>query len=257
MDLLDVTMKFRLVGSDCATDYARVGLALGLLDDDRLTVVRALLCTRRVPAITTIAHWLEPAAEGCSLLAFDAPLGWPAPLSAALVDHRAGKEIIVTPNEMFRRTTDRIVQKELGITPLDVGADRIARTAHAALHLMGDLHRRLKLHIPLAWEPNLTRPYQAIEVYPAATLKSHGFRSRGYKEPGNTVEREMIISSLRTVATVQSDVANMQASADTLDAAVCLLAAADFLRCDAIPVTDRKLAEREGWIWVRDPKAKH
>ncbi len=126
-------MKFRLVGIDCATNDARGGLALGFLEDKQLTVDRALLCTKKEPAITTIARWLEPA-KGCSLLAFPsaAPLGWPAPLTAALVDHRAGEEIIIPSNEMFRGATDRTVQKELGITPLDVGADRIARTARAA-----------------------------------------------------------------------------------------------------------------------------
>jgi len=245
-------MKFRLVGIDCATDDARVGLALGFLEDKQLTVDRALLCTKKEPAITTIARWLEPA-KGCSLLAFDAPLGWPAPLSVALVDHRAGEEIIIPSNEMFRRATDRTVQKELGITPLDVGADRIARTAHAALRLLGDLRRNLKLDILLAWHRNLTGLCQAIEVYPAATLKSHGFQSRGYKEADNTAERDAIISSLRTVATFQSDTANLRASADALDAAVCLLAAADFLLGHAIAIADRKLAEREGWIWVRSP----
>jgi hypothetical protein len=36
-----------------------------------------------------------------------------------------------------------------------------------------------------------------------------------------------------------------------LDAVVCLVAARDFLRNEAMPPTDRAPAEAEGWIWCR------
>ena len=45
----------------------------------------------------------------------------------------------------------------------------------------------------------------------------------------------------------------MEASADVLDAVVCLLAARDFFLGEAMPPIDRNLAEIEGWIWTRDP----
>jgi hypothetical protein len=45
----------------------------------------------------------------------------------------------------------------------------------------------------------------------------------------------------------------MEASADVLDAVVCMLAARDFLVGEAMPPVDRNLAEIEGWIWTRDP----
>jgi hypothetical protein len=44
--------------------------------------------------------------------------------------------------------------------------------------------------------------------------------------------------------------ARMRASDHLLDAALCCLAAADFLRGDVISPDDLSLAEREGWIWV-------
>jgi hypothetical protein len=65
---------------------------------------------------------------------------------------------------------------------------------------------------------------------------------------------EEIIDGLRKVAGLPLDVSSMQASADALDAAVCVLAAADFLRGEAMPPEDQALAEREGWIWVRANK---
>src|SRR5437016_7332440 len=40
---------------------------------------------------------------------------------------------------MFRRVTDDVIYERLGKRPLDVGADRIARTAHAALRFLEEL----------------------------------------------------------------------------------------------------------------------
>jgi len=48
--------------------------------------------------------------------------------------------LIETPsNAMFRRTTDLFIQTTLKKTPLDVGADRIARTAYATVAVLGNL----------------------------------------------------------------------------------------------------------------------
>jgi len=43
-------------------------------------------------------------------------------------------------------------------------------------------------------------------------------------------------------------------NADVLDAAVCVLAAGDFLLGRAMAPENRSQAEREGWIWVRAPE---
>jgi hypothetical protein len=48
-----------------------------------------------------------------------------------------------------------------------------------------------------------------------------------------------------------ADHTRLIASADVLDAAVCLLAAADFLAGNAIPPSNEFMARREGWIWIR------
>jgi hypothetical protein len=125
-----------LIGIDCATQDSRIGLARGSLVEDRVIVDEALVCGKERSATQHVAEWLADAGDR-ALLAIDAPLGWPAPLGASLVTHRAGDEISVAANQLFRRTTDRFIQERLGKTPLDVGADRIARTAHAALRMLG------------------------------------------------------------------------------------------------------------------------
>jgi hypothetical protein len=162
--------------------------------------------------------------------------------------------ITTAPNEMFRRETDRFVQRTVGKTPLDVGADRIARTAHAALGMLDKLRRETRKEIPLAWNPELVSEIEAIEVYPAATLSAHGFRSTGYKKPESRAAREEIMSQLTHVLTPPADKSKMLNSADALDAVVCLLAAKDFLDGSAMAPEDLDLAHREGWIWVARPK---
>jgi hypothetical protein len=42
----------------------------------------------------------------------------------------------------------------------------------------------------------------------------------------------------------------LESNADTLDAAVCVLAAKDFLEGRACQPVDLDLAVREGWIWA-------
>lgn len=44
-------------------------------------------------------------------------------------------------------------------------------------------------------------------------------------------------------------------NADLLDAIVCLVAAKDFLDGQTLAPSDLNRAQREGWIWVRQPMA--
>ena len=60
---------------------------------------------------------------------------------------------------MFRRSTDDAIAERLSERPLDVGSDRIARTAHAALSFLERLRKLLDAPIPLAWEP---APIEAV-----------------------------------------------------------------------------------------------
>jgi predicted RNase H-like nuclease len=209
----------------------------------------ASVCTRSDSALDRVARWASEA-EGSVLIAIDAPLGWPRSMGEALATHRAGEEVMVAPNDLFRRATDRHIQRRLGKTPLDVGADRIARTAHAALRLLGSLRARLVDEIPLAWDPRSRGRMTAIEVYPAATLVSHGIRSKGYKKSVHLAERREIVSALSQSLVLEMDSAVLETNADALDAVVCVLAAKDFLEGYAHPPDDPETAGVEGWIWA-------
>jgi hypothetical protein len=134
-----------------------------------------------------------------------------------------------------------------------VGADRIARTAHAALRLLAAIRERTGYPIPLAWIPAFDGPVAAIEVYPAATLKATGIRASGYKKPRNKAERREIVRVIRGRIHVSEDVAEVLCgNADVLDAAICSLAGLDFIRGKAFTPEDWDEAVREGWIWVVD-----
>jgi hypothetical protein len=238
-----------VIGVDCATKDAKLGLARGRIVGGRVQLERAMVCGGDEPAASRIARWVV-ALSGPVLIAIDAPLGWPGPLSAALCQHSAGEEITVPPNEMFRRQTDRMIQQRLGKTPLDVGADRIARTAHAALRLLGEIRRQLRMPIPLAWSPEGGDRVRAIEVYPAATLLVHGVRSSGYKTGADLAARREIISGLERHMDLPIDVPTLEEQPDALDASVCLLAGHDFLAGRAIAPDEIERARKEGWIWV-------
>ncbi len=138
-----------LIGIDCATQYRNVGIARGSYRDG----VALEAVEMGGPATEDrLVEWIE-GEEPC-LIAMDAPLGWPDALSRSLVDHYAGRVLADDAHALFRRRTDRFIRSRVGKQPLDVGADRIARTAHAALSLLHRLRERTGERIPLAWEPD-------------------------------------------------------------------------------------------------------
>lgn len=244
-------MKTRIVGIDCATDAERTGVAAGWLDADTVRVDWVALGDKRRSVVDLAEEALQPS-EGRALLAIDAPLGWPAALSRSLVDHEAGAPIAADPHSMFRRATDRYVQAKLRKTPLEVGADRIARTAHAALVTLQALRDRTGLSIPLAWS-HAYAGVAAIEVYPAATALAHELPARGYKKPADLAARKVLAARLRHEVRLPARAKLLHESADALDAALCVLAGADFLRGVCEGPADCETARREGWIWFRRP----
>lgn len=241
-----------IVGVDCATKDQKVGLAIGKYANGILKIEDADLCSPKTPATEIIPNWLQPEHRP-ALLAIDAPLGWPIDLARALTGHRAGKTISTKPDVLFHRETDRFIKQILRKKPLEVGADRIARTAHAALGMLGELRLRFTAEISLAWSLTDLAGITAIEVYPAATLAAHGFLSSGYKKQAQITERRQILAGLEGKIVIPPWlVSKFESSADTLDAAVCLLAAKDFLdgRAMSPPPSIKSIAEIEGWIWA-------
>lgn len=241
----------RLIGIDCAAKSRNVGIALADTDGEAADV-RQVLAGIREPW-EQVALWLVES-EQDTLIAIDAPLGWPQPLAATLQDHRAGSRMARDSNDLFRRATDKHIRERTGKQPLDVGADRIARTAHAALAGVDLLARKTSLPMPLAWSPQDLRRTSVIEVYPAATLKSHGLPFSGYKDPGRTehrLTRSAIVSGMSSVRLTGACLSTVLENADALDAVACVLAARDFVRGECMSPVDHGLAVREGWIWCR------
>ena len=118
-----------IVGLDAASDPRKFGLVLCLWSGANLSLMAA--GTLGDAALRTRLDDELRVAER-ALLAVDAPLGWPAPLAAALATHRAGEAVPASQSALFRRATDIAVHAATGKLPLEVGADRIARAAWQA-----------------------------------------------------------------------------------------------------------------------------
>ena len=99
-------MTVLIVGIDCATRDEKTGLALGYYDEHGARIEQVTVASRKVPAVETVAQWIG--GRSAVLIALDAPLGWPTGLAQALCCHTAGGSIQVAPDDMFRRTTDKL-----------------------------------------------------------------------------------------------------------------------------------------------------
>jgi predicted nuclease with RNAse H fold len=227
-----------LLGIDCATIPQKTGLALGELRDGKVHILCCRTGTNSEPPAKIVTDWLHH--HDKALIALDAPLGWPRALGTHLHVHSAGLPLQADPDQLFRRATDREIEERLGKRPLEVGANLIARTAVAALKLLDQIRQATSRPIPLAWAPEEEEPWRAIEVYPAATRIGCGARDRG----GSLEGLDDLLDC--------SEVPNLRESKDAVDAAVCALAAADFLCRRAIPPKpeDQETAYSEGWIWA-------
>jgi len=250
-----------IIGIDFATQPRDIGLALGHFNERTTTILRVTTRLKTMDdVVNTTVGWMP--SGGQTLIALDAPLGWPKEMSSALVGHKAGEQLGTTANSMFHRETDSVVRDLTGRLPLEVGANLIARTAHAALEFLRQVEDRTHQPIRLAWNPPSRFGLLVIEVYPAATMHAHRIHLVGkpsYKKGkggwqgvlGTIVERLQEGKELR----LPDDVKDFIVNDDALDAMICVLAGVDFLQENAVPPRDDQLetARREGWIWVRKP----
>lgn len=204
-----------------------------------------------------MVEWIldRVASERPTLLALDSPLGWPVALGESLVRHSAGAPLSPEPELLFRRLTDRVVRRRIGKQPLEVGADRIARTAVAALRLIDRIASQAGSPVELAWDAGRLPGIGAIETYPASWLLYQGLPARRYKD-GSEVAGERRRAILARIGEVEAEgrgasLTAAAANAHLLDAVICVLIAGEFLigRCPAPLPAERDLARREGWIW--------
>lgn len=239
-----------IVGIDFATKPKNVGMARAERHGASYIVTDVVLgASSRYPQPVVI-EWLSGQVN--ALLAIDAPLGWPTALSRELARHRAGQAVEVPSELLFRRWTDRVVADRTGKTPLDVGADRIARTAHGALLFLADIRRGLGEPLPLAWRMPLRERVEVIEVYPAATLLARGASLRHYKKSDGHEVRRQILELLQK--SCECDAVRDAAidSDHCLDAIACVVAGIDFVDGTTVAPNAPDIAEREGWIWFRE-----
>lgn len=239
----------QIIGIDAAVASEKTGVAIALQTNDqwRLEDIR---CGKRNQSIADLVlSLIDPTLP--VLVAMDAPLGWPTPLRSALSTHRAGDPIDLDPRFDFARETDRFVREKVGLKPIDIGADRIARTAAAALGLIAELRKGLNQALPLIVTPAQATQGGVIEVYPAATLKQRNLPYRQYKKPEMTQVRREIATAISEELPFKLGIDCAIDSDHCLDAAICVLAAIDFLakQCHEPPRLD--LLQTEGWIWFR------
>lgn len=259
----------KIVGIDFSTDPKKCGIAFGETENGRSHILTAGCLKDKNFSIEKIQEFIK---SNSALIAIDAPLGWPASMGPALSAHTAGKKISTETNQLFSRFTDQFVKEKTGKKPLDVGADKIARTAHGALKFIHEIYP----HISLAEKPGYfdDKTY-AIEVYPAVTLIQHNilkvgsmaakskFPSYKGKEETNKKERKRIIDELRSV---YSDVVfdcwkegNEVCNDHILDAVVSVLAGFDFLKEDVYCIENHTekidIIKKEGWICFKKNKS--
>lgn len=226
-----------LLGIDCATVPRKTGLALGELRGGVVHILSCVTGTNREPPAMIATDWLLHYDE--ALIALDAPLGWPRALGPCLSTHKAGLHIQEGADQLFRRMTDVEIKQRIGKHPLEVGANLIARTAVAALTMLDEIRQSTGYPIPLAWAREEKARWRAIEVYPAATRIGHGA-----PDVGGSLE------GLNELLDCSAVLSALTKSKDAVDAAVCVLAAADFLLGRAIAPIDHETALLEGWIWA-------
>lgn len=91
---LNMRSQIQIIGIDCAVQDKRIGLAFGSIGGESLRILDALP-GRPDRILQQLKDWIDPQVP--TLLAIDAPLGWPDPLGKALVNHRRGSPSPLRP----------------------------------------------------------------------------------------------------------------------------------------------------------------
>ena len=100
-----------IIGIDCAVDEKKIGVAVGRWTAGRLVLTSLPSQEEMLPVADYVCRVLSRSER--TLLALDAPLGWPEDLGKSLADHQAGRPLDQVASLLFRRETDRFVKKFL------------------------------------------------------------------------------------------------------------------------------------------------
>lgn len=169
--------NFQIIGIDCAANPMRIGVVFAHQEADGVAVERMTFGRPggvRWRRITELAETISSGIDRHrpTLLAIDAPLGWPVAMSGALASHSVGSSIgiVEDPRLFFRRLTDRFVQRVTGKRALDFGTSFIASAAHAALRIVGQTEGHPRVALEPLRSPATPETVVAIEVHAALAL---------------------------------------------------------------------------------------
>ncbi len=243
-------MEIKVIGIDCATDPKKIGISIGDFTKGHIELIETQIAFDSQSMYKFLCNYIKNHEN--VLLAIDAPLGWPMNLGLSLVNHNSGYALNVEANDLFRRETDKFIKRKIGKQSLDVGADRIARTAHSALVMLEKLRRMTGKDIRMAWKPSDLKGIAVIEVYPAATLDCYNITSTGYKDKNKMKIREEILAMLKNYINISKNTDLLLENADALDSAICLLSAKDFIEGNVYYPERLDIAKKESWIWVKN-----
>ena len=275
--------RFRIVGIDCAADPGNIAVASATPAGAQLTVDdllfgekgKASSRTKRLDRLATdIAKQIST--EVPTLLALDAPLGWPVAMRRALAEGVAGSATGFPADamDMFRRRTDHFVIRKTRKIPQSVGASLVASLTHTALRLIDMIEEKCKKHnislasAPMARHDAFRRDVHLIEVYPAlagprflgspsqrfeswSEVGDHlkKFREDGWSTIAKRLRERMQIECAGLPDGVENDLRRLRDHG--LDAILCAWTAWCFLQgeCVSPPTEEMEHLAPEGWIW--------
>lgn len=236
-----------IIGIDCAAQHKNIGMVNAEFVNGVIKIKDAKVGLKDVHPI--LSAWVK---QGPCLLCMDAPLGWPKPMATLLCNHSAGEMLHDDGNTFFRRETDLNIKRVFNKNPLDIGADRIARVALSALKIIAKLRQNVS-PLPLLWSSEELKDSGLIEVYPAATIISHGLSGDGYKgkDQDKIDARRKLFDRLCSNISVEISSDYLIENEDAFDAFVCVIAGVDFIKGRSVSPSSIETARQEGWIWVK------
>jgi predicted nuclease with RNAse H fold len=258
-----------IIGIDCATENKKIGIVFSKFIGNKWTVTEISQGLNLANLTTKLRSFSQKKEE--TLIALDAPLGFPINLGKFLSPHKAGVPITNWDNgykehisQYVDRYTDRKIREKLNLIPLSVGADKISRVTFRTMELIGTIEKELGEKLNLIWKPEDCKGISFIEVYPASTLKSYGQPHNQYKQKKDDYNRNQIIDFIISKIDIDKElVENFQfeSKIDALDALICAFTGKEFIKGNLTSfdklIEEKDLEEvknivsNEGWIWTK------
>lgn len=237
-----------IIGLDAAVQDKDIGCVRGEYNHGSFTVTDRW--DRKEPLVDTIAGWIKNSSQ--SILAIDAPLGWPVSFRKILNTHCAGRPLDIDPELFFKRQTDLDIRNRFRKTTLEITADRIARTAFFTLERMDKIEKQLEAEFQLLWSIQELNNYGIVEVYPAATLLANELPIKGYKKDNFNVRKKLFEQLKINYHFTNPKELDLTSIEHDFDAFICCLAGIDFIEGKSMPPNDLdQEIKEEGWIWVK------